>query len=288
MLVFVVRIWFGLSRNRSLASLDVIVSGLELMIASTSHVKVCKDSSFNQFPCSQSKVSRILCEVLMCFSQTLPMRLAPGGLNFQSICCRQSFSLISSWSIFLIALRSSPFTPTKLVPLSHLNSRVGPLRMMKRRSAFRKLSVSSEWVISMRTAQLTRQVKSAPCPLFSLRPSFTKVKVKGGAGVSRSCGRLAIFCSSVENLLCRHVTHEEITCRTAKVMPTIQYLSHNLEKTCPHPTCPSCSCPWWMINVVRWPFQGRITGCLESSEMSALFNRPPTQRIPSAINGSRW
>ena len=43
MLVFVVRIWLGVSGNGSLASLDVIMSGLELMIASTSHIKVCKD-----------------------------------------------------------------------------------------------------------------------------------------------------------------------------------------------------------------------------------------------------
>ena len=54
MLVFVVRIWLGVSGNGSLASLDVIVSGLELMIASTSHIKACKDPSFNRFPCSCS------------------------------------------------------------------------------------------------------------------------------------------------------------------------------------------------------------------------------------------
>ena len=73
MLVFVVRIWLGVSGNGSLASLDVISSGLELMIASTSHSKVCKDSWFNRFPCSRSKVSRILHVVLICLSQTLPM-----------------------------------------------------------------------------------------------------------------------------------------------------------------------------------------------------------------------
>ena len=68
MLVFVVGL--GVNGNGSLASLDVIVSGLELMIASTSYFKV---SSLNRFPCSRSKVSRIPRVVLICLSQTPPM-----------------------------------------------------------------------------------------------------------------------------------------------------------------------------------------------------------------------
>ena len=53
MLVFMVRIWFGDSGIGSLASLEMAVSGLELMMVSTPHNKVCKDSSSKRLPCSR-------------------------------------------------------------------------------------------------------------------------------------------------------------------------------------------------------------------------------------------
>lgn len=79
---------------------------------STSRIKVCKDSSSKRLACSLRRVARTLRTVLMCLSQTPPMWLAAGGLNLQSICCRRSFSVISSWFISLIATRSSLSAPT--------------------------------------------------------------------------------------------------------------------------------------------------------------------------------
>ena len=137
------------------------------MIDSTSHIRVCKDSSSKRLPCSRSRVSRIRRVVRICLSQTAPIWLAAGGLNFQSMFCWRSFSVISFWSISLIASRSSRLAPTKLVPLSLLISRTWPRRVMRRRSAWRKESVSREWATSIWTALLTRHVNSAPYLLRS-------------------------------------------------------------------------------------------------------------------------
>ena len=54
-LVFIVRRLLGLSGSRSSGSLKANVSGLEIMIASTSHSRVLKDSSFRREPCSWSR-----------------------------------------------------------------------------------------------------------------------------------------------------------------------------------------------------------------------------------------
>lgn len=70
--------------------------------------------SSKQLPCSRRSISRILCAVLICLSQTLLMWLAVGGLNFQSICSWWSLSVISLWYILLIASHSSHFCTTKL------------------------------------------------------------------------------------------------------------------------------------------------------------------------------
>ena len=90
MLVFMVRIRFGDRGTGSLQSLEITVSGLKLMIDSTSHMRVRKDSSSKQLPCLRINIiyiSRIFCAVRICCSQTPPMSFAAGGLNFQSICC---------------------------------------------------------------------------------------------------------------------------------------------------------------------------------------------------------
>ena len=97
--------------------------------------------------------------------------------------------MISSWSISLIALRSSPFAPTKLVPLSHLNSRTGPLCTMKWRSAFRKLSVSNEWPISAYQAG-----EKCSIPLVFFATFFYEVGTKV---VSANIGEGRCWCESV-------------------------------------------------------------------------------------------
>ena len=51
-LVFMVRIWLGDNGRESLASLEITVSGLGLIMDSTSHNKVCKDSSSKRPVCS--------------------------------------------------------------------------------------------------------------------------------------------------------------------------------------------------------------------------------------------
>ena len=166
-LVFIVKIWLCDSGKGRLESLEVAVIGLELMIDSTSHVKVSKDSSSRR-----SRVLRILLVVRICRSQIPSMSLPAGGLNVQSTCCWRSFSVILLWSISSMASRSSLVAPTKLVPLSVLISSAEPRRAIKRRSVFRNESVSSELATSIWTALLTRYVNSAPYRFRSLRPSF--------------------------------------------------------------------------------------------------------------------
>ena len=71
-----------------------------------------------------------------------------------------------------MASRSSLTAPIKLVPLSLLISRRGPLRAIKRRNVFRNESVASELETSMWIALLTRHVNNAPYRLRYFRSSF--------------------------------------------------------------------------------------------------------------------
>ena len=156
-LVFVVRIWLGDNGRVSLTSQEITVSGLELTMDLTSHVKVCKDSSSKWPVYSRRRVVRILCTVLISLSQTPPMWLAPGGLNFQSICHWQSLSVISSWFISLIATCSSLSAPTKLLLLSKLS----------------KLWDWINWIITVSGVSNSWTVRAVPC-LLSLIGSSLK------------------------------------------------------------------------------------------------------------------
>lgn len=88
--------------------------------------------------------------------------------------------------------------------------------------------------------------------------------------------------------MCRTSTsHEAAKCLKEGVCVEgiiIQYRSHSFARTCPWP---SCLCMWRMISVVTWLFWGRITGCLDSSGMSAWFNQPATRSRPPMTNRSR-
>ena len=61
-----VRIWLGVSGSRSSGSPDTVVKGLELITASTSHMRVRNDSSSKQWPYSSMRPASIILLVLIC------------------------------------------------------------------------------------------------------------------------------------------------------------------------------------------------------------------------------
>ena len=131
----VVKMWLGVSGSRSPGSPETVVKGLELIIASTSHMSVRNDSSSKQWPYSSIKPERTFLVVLIWRSHTPPMWLAAGGLKIQSMFSFSNWTRISSCSISSLAWSNSFRAPTKFVPLSLLNSLTAPRRAMKRRSA---------------------------------------------------------------------------------------------------------------------------------------------------------
>ena len=104
------------------------------------------------------------------------------------------------------------------MPRSDLISLIGLRRAMKRQSALEKESVSNELGDSRWIALLARQVNTTPYRFNSFRPSLmrqgqkrsTLQYVNGGAEVSRSFGKSAIFCFAdlARNFL--HSTHFEM------------------------------------------------------------------------------
>ena len=71
----------------------------------------------------------------------------------------------------LSAAASSFFAPTKFVPLSDLNSRTFPLRLMKRLRALRN-AVDMALRVSKCIAHEDRQVNMRPHRLSSFRPTL--------------------------------------------------------------------------------------------------------------------
>lgn len=157
----------------SLASLEMVVSGLELMMVLTSHNKVCKDSSSKQLPCSRRRVPRSLRAVLTCLSDSTHVtccKLVELPVNLLMV------KLLSDLiGVHFIESFGSLFAPTKLVPLSHLISRKGPQRAIKRQSTLRKQSVSSEFATSINVdGSAYHSRKHYPISLLSLRPCLVQ------------------------------------------------------------------------------------------------------------------
>ena len=106
--------------------------------------------------------------------------------------------------------------------------------------------------------------------------------VKGGADVTLSSGRSAIFCSAVVPRRRRHTTQLEMRCLTAEFALTIQYRLLSSFNVMP---LPAWATFLWASRTKRSTmklFFGRITGCLKSSANSCESpGLPPTQMSPS-------
>lgn len=114
---------------------QTVIKGLEIIIASTSHMSVRNDSSSKQRPYSSIKPERTFLVDLIWRSHTPPMWLAAGGLEIQSMFSFSNLTRISSGSNSSMAWSNSFCTPTKFVPLSLLIFLTGPRQAMKRQSA---------------------------------------------------------------------------------------------------------------------------------------------------------
>ena len=186
-------------------------------MALASAIRVRRPSSLSWLPWSLSRADRMFLTVLIWRSQTPPMWLAWGGLKTNSHPFLTRYSRTLSQSISFRASDSSRIAPTKLVPMSERSCDTVPLKLMKRRMAFMKLSVDMALAISRWIPWLAGQVNSTPHRLSSFRPSLmrkgpkqsTPLWEKGGAGRVLSAGRSAIFCSHNLPLSLRHVTHWE-------------------------------------------------------------------------------
>ena len=159
---FEVSRWLGVSGLSSRGSEDTVVKGLELTIASISHMSVWNDSWSSLSPNSRDNEDITFLTVLICLSQTPPIWLAAGGLKVQVMARFFKSSLIWLWSISAMAVRSLRSAPTKLVPLSHLMSWTDPRLAINRRNACMKLSVSRDLAVSRWMDLLARQVKITP------------------------------------------------------------------------------------------------------------------------------
>lgn len=81
----VVKMWLGVSGSRSPGSPEAVVKGLELIIASTSHMSVRNDSSSKQWPYSSIKPERTFLVILIWRSDKPPMWLAADGLKIGNL-----------------------------------------------------------------------------------------------------------------------------------------------------------------------------------------------------------
>ena len=142
-----------------------VVIGLEFTIASTSTSSVWVDSLYKIFPYVLNKAFRIPLTVLICLSQTPPLRLAVGGLFIQiiqSAPCIYKYLLILLWFMSWKDFRNSLTAPMKLIPLSELICQMLPLFPINLGTVSKKRSVSREWATSKGIARLQRHVNMIP------------------------------------------------------------------------------------------------------------------------------
>lgn len=85
-----------------------------------------------------------------------------GGLKYHARPWSLTYFSDLRWSISLMALSSSDFPPTKLVPRSHLSNNQGLWSAKKCLKAQMKELVSMDSRVSIGMAQLLRQVNTSP------------------------------------------------------------------------------------------------------------------------------
>ena len=174
--LFIVSRWLGVRRLSKLGSFKrSTVNGQLLMIASTSHMNLRSDSSSSCRPLFWRRGDRMLLTVRIGRSQTPPTWLEDG--TFMPKVNQSQFSwsnsaLMRSWSSSASAAFNSCLAPTKFVPWSLRSWRTGPLRHIKRRSAFIKASVSSEVEVSKWTALEAKHVNRTPYLFICFLPSL--------------------------------------------------------------------------------------------------------------------
>ena len=168
--------WFGVSGSGANGSDRFsTVRGQQLTILSASVISMRRDSSSSWVPWSNNSDDRTDRVVRIRRSQIPPMCEAWGVLELKSIqpqSWEERYSLRGVVSSSLNAEASSFLAPTKFVPWSHLSSRTFPLRLMKRRRAFRNESVVMLFKVSKWIARDERQVNIRPHRLGSFRPSL--------------------------------------------------------------------------------------------------------------------
>lgn len=126
-------------------------------------------------------------------------------------------------------------TPTKLVPQSERSCTAGPRKARKLRKALVKLEASIDSITSIWIALVVRQVKSTAQRLLlaipplvcraltSQGPKTSRLTwLNGGAEVSRSMERSAIFCVCCRPLSFLHLMQLLMALFTACLLPTIQ------------------------------------------------------------------
>lgn len=133
-----------------------VVSGLELMINSTSFISITRNSSFNECLCGFNNSCKMDCAEWVWHSPTPPIWEAPGWLVYHKtqsapFSCRKVFIFLCL--IFLNALFNSLLAPTKFGSLFDHIEKTRPLLDMI------KESTSSELVTSICTVYLEKQVK---------------------------------------------------------------------------------------------------------------------------------
>ena len=134
-----VRMWFGVSTSTESGDIRFsAVRGRLLITASASHMKVRRASSLSCVPFVRRSAERRFRTVRICLSQTPPMWLAFGTLNFiwtQSQFSFRSSAFTLSGFISDSACLSSRLAPQRLLPWSLLSCLTGPRRHTKRRRA---------------------------------------------------------------------------------------------------------------------------------------------------------
>lgn len=111
----VLKMWFGVSGSRLLRSPETVIRGLELIVATTSQMRIWNDSSSMQWTYSSINLARTFLVVLI-------WRYHLAAVGLKSMFSLFSLVWISSWSISSLACRNLFHVATKFVPSSLLIS----------------------------------------------------------------------------------------------------------------------------------------------------------------------
>lgn len=152
-------------------------------------------------------------------SRMPPEWLAAGGLKIHFMCCLRRGCWMSLPCIFVRASFSSFSAPKTFVLLYFIcTGTIGPRLGTKRRSARRRLWVSSDAATSVCTARQARHANKKPQRLCSFLSCLTikgpkrstPMCVNGGVSLHFSGGRSTLFWLDTGILNLRYVTHSAI------------------------------------------------------------------------------